>query len=95
MSENLVVLLLAHQADTVGFYIADTIEGLDSNLAYFTHREGAPQYRPELFSCDVPATGRYVKVIMDKDDTGLFCFSELEVYGQPLESTTTSPSTTT
>ena len=63
----------------MGFLIADTIEELDSNLAYFTHREEAPQYRPELFSCDVPTTGRYVKVMMGKNETGLFCVKEVEV----------------
>lgn len=81
--------------NTVIFLVAETIEGLDSNLAYFTHREGAMSYRPELFSCEDQAVGRYVKVMIRNTRTGMYCFNEVEVYGSLVTTTTTTSTSTT
>ena len=79
------------------FYISETLDGLNTSSSdtYLTHREQAPAYTPELFSCGVHLRGRYVRVMMNKNETGLFCFNEIEVYGSVSTATTGSPTTTT
>ena len=78
------------------FYISETLDGLNTSSSdtYLTHREQAPAYTPELFSCGVHLRGRYVRVMMNKNETGLFCFNEIEVYGSVSTTTTGSPTTT-
>ena len=79
------------------FYISETLDGLNTSSSdtYLTHREQAPAYTPELFSCGVHLRGRFVRVMMNKNETGLFCFNEIEVYGSVSTTTTGSPTTTT
>ena len=79
------------------FYISETLNGFNTSSSdtYLTHREQAPAYTPELFSCGVHLRGRYVRVMMNKNETGLFCFNEIEVYGSVSTATTGSPTTTT
>lgn len=71
--------------------MADTLEDLDDAGSVFHFRRGTPSWRGERFTCDRPKRGRYVRVIMAKNEsTGFLCFNEILVYGEePLGFTTT------
>ena len=85
---NIILISAAIQTKDLEFHVADSLDAMEpvdwlgSDPALFVYRPNLPSAQREVFSRDVPMRGRYVRVRMRKDDdSGWFCFAELEVYG--------------